>query len=443
MDNLSILLPPFLICVILTGIHGYLGIHVLARHVIFVDLAMAQIAALGTTVAFLRGYEPGSNASYFLSLGFTLFGATVFALTRSRKEKVPHEAIIGLVYAIATAMAILLADQAAHGTEHLKNLLAGSIVWVTPEQITKTFLIYAVLGIFHYIYRDRFLLISNNPEKAHAQGINVRWWDFLFYASFGIIITSSVQVAGVLLVFCYLIAPAVVAVQFADSLGKRLAIGWTVGVVVSAIGLFFSFDRPSGPTIILFFAIFLLLTAAYRFVANAQSRVIALAKVIFTAGILSGLVWGILTWLPLEEEIHSHGEPEHALGNTEGDLLRALSDDHDNVRASAAEALGKMGARAAIPELRKLLIEDSSPAVKEKAAIALGAMGAKEAIPELILEAKKEQEDEWVRLHAAQSLQLLEAPEAQDLLRLLAETAKLELIRDEARRALNQRTNPR
>lgn len=420
MDQLSVLFPPFLVCVILTGIHGYLGIHVLARHVIFVDLAMAQIAALGTTVAFLFGYEPGSSTAYFVSLSFTLFGAAVFSLTRSRTDRVPHEAIIGLVYAIATAAAIMFADQAAHGTEHLKNILAGSIVWVTWPQITKTAIIYAVLGAFHYIYRDRFFLISTNPQQAAAQGVNVRLWDFLFYATFGVIITSSVQIAGILLVFCYLIAPAVVAVQFSDRLGMRLAIGWTVGVLVSAVGLLFSYNRPSGPTIICFFAIFLILAGIFRYIKTAKSRTIASLKILAGAGLLTGagfLFVHLLT--PVEE--HSHGESEHEVGNTIPDLIHALEDEHENVRAKACQELGKRDAQQASPKIRDLLINDPKPAVKEKAAKALAQLKDREAIPALLMEAKREHEDAWVRLYSAQALISLESPDAiEGLLTIIA-----------------------
>ena len=431
MDRLEIFLPPFLICVILTGIHGYLGIHVLARHVIFVDLAMAQIAALGTTFAFLLGHDPRSAAAYYVSLGFALVGAAVFSFTRSRRERVPQEAVIGLVYAIATAAGILLADQAAHGTEHLKSILAGSIVWVTWKQIGETFVIYSLLGAFHFFYRNRFLLISSDPESARAGGVNVRLWDFLFYATFGVIITSSVQIAGVLLVFCYLIAPAVFAVQFAEGLGARLALGWTVGVVVSAVGLLFSFDRPSGPTIICFFALFLILSALYRYVRMAERKALALAKaaggsILCTA--IGLLLYGILA--PAQE--HFHGEPEHALGESTGDLLRALDDEHANVRAEACRKLGDRRASEAIPRLRRLLVEDAAAQVKENAAMALSVLGAKEAIPELREEAGKQGEDEWVQLRAVQALVRLEDPEAIPLLFRLSLHAQALLVRREA-----------
>lgn len=433
MEKLSVLLPPFVICVILTGIHGYLGIHVLARRVIFVDLAMAQIAALGTTFAFVYGNDPYSPTSYFVSLGFTVLGAAVFALTRTRRERVPQEATIGLVYAIATAAAILLADRAAHGTEHLKNLLAGSIVWVTWPQILKTFLIYAALGTFHFVCRERFLAISNDPEGAAARGWNLRLWDFFFYATFGVIITSSVQIAGILLVFCYLIAPAVFAVQFADTLGGRLAIGWSVGVLASAVGLNYSYeaDLPSGPAIIVVFAALLALSAMLRVVKSSsrpgRTTALMLAGIAAVYGGHRALVHFVQT-----QDEHSHGEPEHAVGNTVEDLLHALADEHANVRAAACEKLGIMGAKEAVAPLRRLLLEDPADSVKEKAAVALGALGAKEAIPELRQEAQKESEDEWVQFHAAEALAWLGDSECYATLFRLAFAAKTPALREEA-----------
>src|SRR5262249_37245794 len=158
-------------------------------------------------------------------------------------------------YATASAAAILLADISPHGAEHLHDLLAGSIVWVTPGQIVKTAVLYALIGAFHFACRKRFLLISLRPDDAYPARMNVRLWDFLFYLSFGVVITSSVQIAGVLLVFCYLVAPSVFAVMFFDDLRRRLLTGWAMATVVSAIGLYFSYDRPSGPTIMVCFAV--------------------------------------------------------------------------------------------------------------------------------------------------------------------------------------------
>jgi zinc/manganese transport system permease protein len=252
---LEFLLPAFIASLILTGIHAYLGVHVVERGVIFVDLALAQIAALGATVAIVVGIDPHGRGSYWISLGFTFLGAAIFALARSRRGHVPQEAFIGIAYAVASASAILLMSKATGETEHLKDMLVGNILAVSWAEVRVTALLYGAVGIFHYVFRKKFLLISMNHDKAEQTGLNVRFWDFLFYASFGFVVTSSVAIAGVLLVFCYLIVPSVGAMLFADRIGSRLAIGWTMGTLVSALGVYLSaqIDLPTGATIVVTF----------------------------------------------------------------------------------------------------------------------------------------------------------------------------------------------
>ena len=255
MEIFLFLLAPFVASLILTGIHAYLGVHVVERGVIFVDLALAQIAALGATVAIVVGMDPHGRGSYWISLGFTFLGAAIFAFARTRRGHIPQEAFIGIAYSVASAMAILLMSKATGETEHLKDMLVGNILAVSWPEVRKTAILYALVGIFHYVFRKKFLLISMNHEKADSLGLSVRFWDFLFYASFGFVVTSSVAIAGVLLVFCYLIVPSVGAMLFADRIGPRLAIGWTMGTLVSALGCYLSvqLDTPTGATIVVTF----------------------------------------------------------------------------------------------------------------------------------------------------------------------------------------------
>src|SRR5947209_9225680 len=252
MEILQFLIWPFMASLILTGIHAYLGVHVVERGVIFVDLALAQIAALGATIAILIGMDPHGTGAYWLSLCFTFVGAAIFAFARTRRGHIPQEAFIGIAYAVASAAAILAMSKATGETEHLKDMLVGNILAVSRHDVFKTAVLYGVVGIFHYIFRRRFLLISTDPERAEAEGMSIRFWDFLFYASFGFVVTSSVAIAGVLLVFCYLIVPSVGAMLFADQVGRRLAIGWTMGTLVSALGVYLSvvLDLPTGATIV-------------------------------------------------------------------------------------------------------------------------------------------------------------------------------------------------
>src|SRR5438132_4130629 len=216
MEIFAFLIAPFVASLILTGIHAYLGVHVVERGVIFVDLALAQIAALGATIAILVGMDPHGRGSYWISLGFTFLGAAIFAMARTRRGHIPQEAFIGITYAVASAAAILAMSKATGETEHLKDMLVGNILAVSWPQVVKTAILYGAIGLFHYIVRKNFMLISTNPGAAEAKGLNIRLWDFLFYASFGFVVTSSVAIAGVLLVFCYLVVPSVGAMLFAD-----------------------------------------------------------------------------------------------------------------------------------------------------------------------------------------------------------------------------------
>src|SRR5262249_52331270 len=266
---LTFLAAPFVASLILTGIHAYLGVHVVERGVIFVDLSLAQIAALGATIALLlpiSGGDPHAPVTYWISLAFTFLGAFIFSTIRSRRARIPQEAIIGICYAVASAAAILAMSKATSESEHLKDMLVVNILSVSWGDVLKAALLYGAIGLFHYIFRHKFLAISMSPKKAEAEGISIRLWDFLFYASFGFVVTSSVSIAGVLLVFCYLIVPSVAAMLYADTIGRRLAIGWTMGTIVSALGVYLSLqiDLPTGATIVCTFGLVLIIMAAVR-----------------------------------------------------------------------------------------------------------------------------------------------------------------------------------
>lgn len=263
------LAAPFVASLILTGIHAYLGVHVVERGVIFVDLSLAQIAALGATIALLMPFssgDPHSGEVYWVSLLFTFIGAAIFSLIRTRRARIPQEAIIGISYAVASAASILAMSKSTSQAEHLKDMLVGNIIAVSWPDVFKTAGLYGLVGLFHYVFRKPFLAISMNHEQAEATGLNVRLWDFLFYASFGFVVTSSVAIAGVLLVFCYLIVPSVAAMLYADTIGRRLAIGWTMGTIVSAAGVYLSLtlDLPTGATIVCTFGLVLIIMAALK-----------------------------------------------------------------------------------------------------------------------------------------------------------------------------------
>ena len=265
--DLGLFLPPLAACLVIVAIHSYLGLHVIAREVIFVDLSLAQMAALGSAVAILAGSAPDSTAAFVYALGFTTIGAALFALTRSAGHgRVPQEAIIGIVYVVASAAALLVADRTPRGGETIKDILVGSLLWVTWPTIARLAVVYAAIGVFHWVLRRRFLTISFEPQTAVANGWRIRWWDFLFYLSFGIVITFSVPIAGVLLVFSFLVVPAAIAFQFARRQGALAVASWVAGALASAAGLWISFhyDLPTGPVIVCVFGLLLLAAYALR-----------------------------------------------------------------------------------------------------------------------------------------------------------------------------------
>lgn len=232
-------------CVLLVGIHAYFGIHVLSRGIIFIDLALAQTAALGVAVSYMWGYEPQSTGSYLFALTFAILGSIVMTFTRVIKGRVNVEALIGIIYILATAMTILAIDRAPHGSETMKTLFNGNLLWLTWPEIGKTAVIYALVGIFHFAFSERFLNLS-------LEGRGSLFWEFLFFLSFAVVITSSVHVGGILIVFSFLIIPALTAGLFTESTGKRLIIAWAFGGLVSFLGLVLSYtlDMPTGALIV-------------------------------------------------------------------------------------------------------------------------------------------------------------------------------------------------
>lgn len=251
-DLIALMAAPFAACVVLVGIHAYLGMHVIRRGVIFVDLALAQFSALGAAFGLILGHELETSAGHFAGGAFALAGAVFFALIRPRHREMPQEAIIGVAYAAASAATILVLDRAPHGAEHTKHLLVGSILWVDWAVVGKLALSYTVLGGVLWRFHDRIMTVSTGTEAARAAGLSPVGWDLLFYGIFAMVVTSSVQVAGVLLVFSFLIVPTLFAVLVTKGVGRRLVAAWTFGVLVTMIGCLISyiFDLPTGAAVV-------------------------------------------------------------------------------------------------------------------------------------------------------------------------------------------------
>ena len=286
---LELMLPALVASLVLLGLHGYLGIHIIARGVIFVDLALAQVAGMGWAAANLGLAAwienllgvPASTAAYGVGLVATLVAAGLFSVSRLERAFVPQEAIIGIVFVVASAGTILLAAQAPRGSEHVQELLTGSLLWVTWPDIVRLAVVYAAIGAIHWFFRDRFLTISLNPDMANKRSFSVAWWDFLFYALFGLMVTMSVAIVGVLLVFSFLVIPAVIAFLFTRRPGYLLAVAWMSGTIATFLGLFISFqaDLPTGPVVVCSFALVLIAAFGLWAVMGRREPVAAQRKV--------------------------------------------------------------------------------------------------------------------------------------------------------------------
>ena len=409
MTMLELMFWPFFECLILVGIHSYLGIHVLKRKVIFVDLAFAQIAALGTTVAFLFGLEPGGPGAYVFSLIFAMVAAAVFAITRLREERIPQEAIIGLTYALAASAAILVVDRAPHGAEHIKDIMAGSLLWVNGSDVLIAGGLYAVVGLFHYIYKERFLLISTDADEARRQGVRVQLWDFLFYMSFGLVISLSVRVAGVLLVFVFLVVPAMLATLLTSRLKGQLVIGWTMGTLVTVFGLALSSigDFLAGPAVV----------SGVNLRRNLKRVGVGIGALLSVTGLLM-LLGNAMADSSFWSAKHDHEMEEHldAVHAQDEALATELSQvEQDKIDDSANAAVTSF--------LEKLLKADFT----EKEQVLKG-----ETRAPLLLEAFQAIDDEETRLLVASRLHELSPEEGEDALLEFVAEAQMPFMQNQA-----------
>lgn len=264
-EALIFLGPALAMCLVIASLHVYLGMHVLVREVIFVDLSLAQLAALGATIAAVLGVSEEGYGAHAAAFGFTVLGAALFAFTRRARAFLSQEAVVGIVYAVASAVTVLVLSHAPHGAEHIESILVGSLLVTTWEQVLVVLAIYAVLGVIHLALARRFIQISWSKSDGEPMRA-VEWWDFGFYLLFGVVITISVQVAGILLVFSFLIVPAVITRLFSQRIGLRLVVGWGVAVIASVVGLWgsWTWDLPTGATIVAAFGALLVLAGVLR-----------------------------------------------------------------------------------------------------------------------------------------------------------------------------------
>jgi zinc/manganese transport system permease protein len=451
-DFLRLMTWPFLSCLLMAGILVNFGIHVIERQVIFVDLALAQIAAFGAVFGVMLGWDVDENvfAVRGFSLVFAILGAAVFSLSRSKHSKVPHEATIGITYAVAFAATILATSRLGHGAEEVDQLLAGSILFVDGKTVGLTALLYAVIGVTHFFLRRRFLLISVDPARAEAEGLRIRLWDFLFYVSFAFVVTSAVSIAGVLLVFSYLIIPAVIAVLFAQRIGTRLLIGWSVGALVSMAGVTVSYeaDLPSGPVIVVAFAFALILAAIVRTTMVSQTRTRSLMRFAIGAAAIVLVVGVSKRYLSHEDSrevvpyLKSAVKSERlmALGTADQDaavwpqvkplLPQLFKDPEGEVRARVAGLVERRRETAALPSVQALLT-DPDDHVRETAVRVVRTFGdPKSADP--LFAAGGGEEDEYLKVEFGEALLELGDARGFELLLAVMEKGEAEQARKDA-----------
>jgi len=262
LEALDLLFPAFIVCVLMVITHTYLGLHVLARGIIFIDLALAQVAALGVSVAFLLGKESHGWESQLFAFIATLIFAFAFAKLRNIRDKIAREVTIGIVYVVATALSIVILSRSNQGMEELKSLFNGNILWTSWQEIAVIAVLYSLVITLHAVYRRKFLQLSfAEDEKSTPSFI----WEFLFFASFAVVITLAVNVAGILLVFAFLIIPTFSASLIVAGFTRQMLVGWLISLIGCVAGLFlaYHFDLPVGATIVSILGILPIMSAIY------------------------------------------------------------------------------------------------------------------------------------------------------------------------------------
>ena len=300
-DVLAFAALPLAAAIVFTGIHTWFGLQVLRRNVVFADLALAQVSALGATVAVVAGHAPSTAGAYAYTLLFAAGGAVLLTGSRSLVQSVRQEAFIGVLYVVATAATILVVDRSPQGAEHVKKMLVGGILSVSSDEFIRFTVLYAAIGALHWLFRRRLLAAANEAPSANER---TAVWDLVFYLSFGLVVTSSVSVAGVLLVFCFLIVPALVRSLFSSRVSAALIIGWGAGAFASACGIFGSFllDAPTGAVTVLAFAAVLIIAGGVRAFMTApldersqnRGRALRAAGVILCAGCVVSGLWAVI-----------------------------------------------------------------------------------------------------------------------------------------------------
>ncbi|MFZ5515380.1 MAG: metal ABC transporter permease [Candidatus Zhuqueibacterota bacterium] len=267
-ENLKFLSVPITACILMAGILSYFGNHILSRGIIFIDIALAQIAALGTMIGLLMGFAEGSTSVELISLVFTLVIISIFALTKFEKQVVPQEAIIGIIYGLGLGVAMLLAEKIPGGSNYITKTISGNLLWTSWDDVLSSAVLFAIIGVIHILLRKPFIKISESKENLPFSIQKVRLYELAFYITFGIIVVRSVPIGGIFLVFSLLIAPTAMATLFTQKWHYRFLWSWLIGIVGSVLGMYISFDWnvSNGPTIVALLGVMVFILAFVKIV---------------------------------------------------------------------------------------------------------------------------------------------------------------------------------
>ncbi len=370
MGELHWMIAPIAACLVVAIPLGWFGLHVLQRGVIFVDLALAQVAALGTTYAVYLGHEPSAPAAYALSLVFTAVGALCFSLARHFEDRVPQEAIIGIAYAVTAGGAALVLELAddPHGAEKLQHLMVGNVVWVRWTEIASIAVAAALVLGLHFFTRERLLQVSFRPQEARSEGVALGAWDMMFYLSLGFVLTAMVPVAGVLLIFSFLVIPAVIARLFVDGVRARLAVAWGVVVPISVIGVAASYEHAAGPVIVVLLGVGLVLALVIH-ALRRSIRPAMLAVQLSLSGVAITTVLALFSWSSPETRSHQHDHPGEELHLEHHEAHTLAQEDPADREARYRLEMGDVTA------LRAGLAIEEDPSLKLMLATALVRLG--------------------------------------------------------------------
>ncbi|HEX9759230.1 MAG TPA: metal ABC transporter permease [Nitrospiria bacterium] len=231
---------------ILTFMLAYLGIHVVKRRIVFVDLAIAQLSAVGVAFAMLFDFNP-----LVFSLVFTLVGAGLLSIPEYEK-RIPQEAIMGIIYAVASAIAVLLIANIPHGEADILNLFFGNILGVTTQQLFVLLVVFGFVTFIHILFSKKFIQITETSTVDPSNKSHKRFWNLIFYLTLALVIAVAIRTAGVLLVFSTLVIPAVTALLFFQRFSHLVLTALGIGLIATWTGFIssFQFDLPTGPTIV-------------------------------------------------------------------------------------------------------------------------------------------------------------------------------------------------